>query len=114
MRSASYGSIHFVVGHVTWHWAVQWGGLGIHLIADPHKGAHCMQRQAMILKEMTRIKTINASQRPVILGSQEVSLDKLITKNPSLCFILDTTSFTCFTLCTMSYELSVTLNSRVL
>ena len=46
-------------------------GLGIHLIADPHKGAHCMQQQTMILKKMKRMKT-NASQRLGILGSQEV------------------------------------------
>ena len=46
-----------------------------------------MQQQAMKLKKMTRIKTINASRRPVTLGSQEVSLDKSIPKNPSLFYI---------------------------
>ena len=86
MRSVSCGSIHFVVGRVI---ALDCpvGGLGIHLAADPHKKAHCMQQQAMILKKMTRIKTINATRRPVILGSQEVSLDKSMPKNPSLFYI---------------------------
>ena len=43
-----------------------------------------MQQRAMILKKMTRIKTINASRRPDVLGSQEVSLDLSMPNNPSL------------------------------
>ena len=43
-----------------------------------------MQQRAMILKKMTRIKTINASRRPDVLGSQEVSLDRSMPNSPSL------------------------------
>ena len=61
-----------------------------------------MQQRAMILNKMTRIKTINASQRPHILGSQEVSLDRSMPNNPSL---FDTGHRIIYLLYLMLYEL---------
>lgn len=50
MTLISYGSIHFAVGHVSLALESLVGALGIHLIAHLQKGAHCMQQQAMVLK----------------------------------------------------------------
>ena len=58
------------------------GGLETHLIVASCEGVHCMKQQAIILKKMTIIKTINASQRSLILGSQKVSLDNKYQRIP--------------------------------
>ena len=61
-----------------------------------------MQQQSMILKKMTRIKTINASRRPHELGSQEVSLDPSMPNNHSL---FDIGHHSIYLLYLMLYEL---------
>ena len=51
-------------------------GLRIHRIADPQKGAHCMQQQAMIPKKITRITNNNHINLKTIVVAIKLNMNK--------------------------------------